>query len=143
MTKGESHELVFCYADYAAVHLKRFHDLCLVWPIQIPDDIPLAAGADKLGDRFLRVLLPRAGEPYRTYGLFRSPAQDDAGSHHARRVRGIFRAVSRRAVEMESNPLLRLHRVGRLFRFREILARENSNRRATSGPVNRHLGGAL
>src|SRR5882724_4319564 len=46
-------------------------------------------GTRELGDRVVRVSAPGAGEPHRSHAAAAGPAQDSAGSHHAKRVRAV------------------------------------------------------
>src|SRR6202030_4319462 len=64
----------------------------------------LASGGnpDELGNCFLRILAGGACQSLGQRGLQRRTAQDDAGSHHADRVRRIFGAVSEAAARLES-----------------------------------------
>src|SRR5580698_4768615 len=58
--RTENHE-----NDPPAHHFECLHDLCLVWPPEVPHFRSLESDSGELGHRFFRVLLPGPGESHR------------------------------------------------------------------------------
>lgn len=118
---GEQNDISVYRADSAAVLLQRVHDVRLVRPAQISQHRTVDFNSRQLGHRAVRVLLRGAGQQDRPSGLFGGAAEDDAGSDHPGRVRGLLGDLSGRVLEMESWRRLRPDRGGGVFRVSQVL----------------------
>src|SRR4249920_1938678 len=101
--------------------LESVHDLCLVRASQAPWIEAVAVrGNGVLGHRVVRVPAPGARQPHRLFRHEPRPAEDPAGSHHARGVRTVRGPLHGRGCEDEL-PLCRRMPDGRgLLHFPEL-----------------------
>jgi hypothetical protein len=116
--RGFADELAFDHAPFSAVCLEYFHDVCMVWPIEISQCIALDRHPGKLGNRpSLSTVLRhrRIGSDIKVY----SAAQ-------LKTTQEVITLIVQRAAEMESPGRVRLSGTRGDLCIREVVSRGHS-----------------